>query len=169
MRKYSVQKAGIACPHGPQTTSKYTLRSSSKEGTMRGNDWARSKDWAVQNPRVHFMSFRKSTKWAQDGQKLIWTSYCTFWRRPACYSEALDLTLFTGSGHFRIVFLPPHRMLEEAFNEMGKIHEKETQKEAPERVWLRIDWHPSLGSATTSELVYELFCYWTGVFRYLSV
>jgi len=84
-----------------------------------------------------------------DG-KLIWTSYCTSEETGRANSDGSGFDTVYGSGHFRIVFLPPIEMFREAFNEMERFMKKKTQKEAPERV-ATDRCTPSLGSATTSE------------------
>jgi tyrosine/nicotianamine family aminotransferase len=129
-----VQKAGIAALNGPQDhITEYVAKLK-----QRGNyAWKRLNEiegLTCSKPEGAFYVFPKihevGSKWKTDMDFVLHLLKET----GVLTVNGSGFDTVYGSGHFRIVFLPPIEMLEEAFNEVERFMKKKTQKEAPERV-----------------------------------
>ncbi len=129
-----VQKAGVAALNGPQNHIKGYVAKLKQRGDY---SWKRLNEidgLSCSKPEGAFYVFPKihevGSRWRTDMDFVLHllreTGVLTV------NGSGFDTTY--GSGHFRTVFLPPIKTLEEAFNEVERFMKKKMQKEVPERV-----------------------------------
>jgi tyrosine/nicotianamine family aminotransferase len=129
-----VQKAGIAALNGPQDHIKEYVSKLKGRGEyawkrlneIDGLSCSKPEGAFYVFPRIHGVGSRWKTDMDFVLHLLRETGVLTV--------NGSGFDTVYGSGHFRVVFLPPIEMLQEAFNEIEKFMKKKTQKEAPEHV-----------------------------------
>ena len=129
-----VQKAGIAALNGPQDHIKEYVAKLKQRGDYAWKRLNEIEGLSCAKPEGAFYVFPKihevGSRWKTDMDFVLHLLKET----GVLTVNGSGFDTVYGSGHFRIVFLPPIEMLEEAFNEMERFMKKKTQKEAPERV-----------------------------------
>jgi tyrosine/nicotianamine family aminotransferase len=129
-----VQKAGIAALNGPQEHIKEYVAKLKQRGEYAWKRLNEIEGLSCSKPEGAFYVFPKiqevGSRWKTDMDFVLHLLKET----GVLTVNGSGFDTIYGSGHFRIVFLPPVEMLEEAFNEIDRFMKKKTQKEAPERV-----------------------------------
>ena len=129
-----VQKAGIAALNGPQDHIKEYVAKLKQRGDYAWKRLNEIEGLSCAKPEGAFYVFPKihevGSRWKTDMDFVLHLLKET----GVLTVNGSGFDTVYGSGHFRIVFLPPIEMLEEAFNEMERFMKKKTLKEAPERV-----------------------------------
>lgn len=128
------QKAGAAALNGPQDHIKEYVAKLKQRGEFASKRLNEIEGISCSKPEGAFYVFPKihevGSRWKTDMDFVLHLLKET----GVLTVNGSGFDTIYGSGHFRIVFLPPIEMLEEAFNEIEKFMKKKTQKEAPERV-----------------------------------
>jgi len=129
-----VQKAGIAALNGPQDHIKEYVAKLKQRGDYAWKRLNEIEGLSCAKPEGAFYVFPKihevGSRWKTDMDFVLHLLKET----GVLTVNGSGFDTVYGSGHFRIVFLPPIEMLEEAFNEMERFMKRKTQEEAPERV-----------------------------------
>ena len=129
-----VQKAGIAALNGPQSHIKEYVSKLKQRGDYAWKRLNEIEGLSCSKPEGAFYVFPKiqevGSRWKNDMDFVLHLLKET----GVLTVNGSGFDTVYGSGHFRVVFLPPVEMLQEAFNEIERFMKKKTQKEAPERV-----------------------------------
>ena len=129
-----VQKAGIAALNGPQDHIKEYVSKLKQRGNYAWKRLNEIDGLSCSKPEGAFYVFPKiheaGSRWKTDMDFVLHLLKET----GVLTVNGSGFDTVYGSGHFRVVFLPPVEMLQEAFNEIEKFMKKKTQKKAPERV-----------------------------------
>ena len=129
-----VQKAGIAALNGPQDHIKEYVAKLKQRGDYAWKRLNEIEGLSCAKPEGAFYVFPKihevGSRWKTDMDFVLHLLNDT----GVLTVNGSGFDTIYGSGHFRVVFLPPTEMLEEAFNEIERFMKKKTQKEAPEHI-----------------------------------
>ena len=129
-----VQKAGIAALNGPQDHIKEYVAKLKQRGDYAWKRLNEIEGLSCAKPEGAFYVFPKihevGSRWKTDMDFVLHLLKET----GVLTVNGSGFDTIYGSGHFRVVFLPPTEMLEEAFNEIERFMKKKTQKEAPEHI-----------------------------------
>ena len=129
-----VQKAGIAALNGPQDHIKEYVAKLKQRGDYAWKRLNEIEGLSCAKPEGAFYVFPKihevGSRWKTDIDFVLHLLKET----GVLTVNGSGFDTIYGSGHFRVVFLPPTEMLEEAFNEIERFMKKKTQKEAPEHI-----------------------------------
>ena len=129
-----VQKAGIAALNGPQDHIKEYVAKLKQRGDYAWKRLNEIEGLSCAKPEGAFYVFPKihevGSRWKTDMDFVLHLLKET----GVLTVNGSGFDTIYGSGYFRVVFLPPTEMLEEAFNEIERFMKKKTQKEAPEHI-----------------------------------
>ena len=129
-----VQKAGIAALNGPQDHIEEYVAKLKQRGDYAWKRLNEIEGLSCAKPEGAFYVFPKihevGSRWKTDMDFVLHLLNDT----GVLTVNGSGFDTIYGSGHFRVVFLPPTEMLEEAFNEIERFMKKKTQKEAPEHI-----------------------------------
>lgn len=129
-----VQKAGVAALNGPQDHIREYVRKLKQRGTYAWKRLNEIQGLSCAKPQGAFYVFPKihevGSRWKTDMDFVLHLLKET----GVLTVNGSGFDSMYGSGHFRVVFLPPVEMLQEAFNEVERFMRTKEQKEAPERI-----------------------------------
>ncbi len=129
-----VQKAGVAALNGPQDHIREYVTKLKQRGTYAWKRLNEIQGLSCAKPQGAFYAFPKihevGSRWKTDMDFVLHLLKET----GVLTVNGSGFDSMYGSGHFRVVFLPPVEMLQEAFNEIERFMKMKIQKETPERI-----------------------------------